>query len=356
MKTHLFRRRRGAVAVIMAMSLTVLAGVTALVVDIGAAVAEKTRLQSTVDAAVLAGGQELPSQAQAETVARQFVGKNDASTAIAASIVFPTGQTRMTLQATKRVPLFFAPVLGLDHLDVVARSTSEKVGAGGPFDFAVFSGSTLTDLAMTGIGQVVKGSVHANRNLTITGSNSSISKTAEAVKAVTKTGTNITVGAMQSGAKFVEMPDLSATVAAAAAGIGRVFTGNQTWAASAVTGSATYVKGSLSVSGAGYKSTGMVMADNHITVSGTGTLVADDANQVAFYSKTGDVIVSASNVVLNGVLYAPNGRIVLNGMNITIKGSVVAKEIVFNGSAITINRDDYPVKAVPGKHVKLVAG
>ncbi|MFN3430978.1 MAG: pilus assembly protein TadG-related protein [Candidatus Sericytochromatia bacterium] len=355
MKTHRFRRRRGAVAVIMAMSLTVLAGMAALVVDLGGAVAAKSRLQATVDAAVLAGGQELPSQAIAETVARQYVGKNDELAAITTSFTFPAGQNRMTLQATKRVPLFFAPVLGLNHLDVSARSTGERMGAGGPFDFAVFSGSTLTDLVMTGIGQTIKGSAHANRNLTLTGSNTSITKTAEAVKVVTKTGTNISVGTMQSGAKVMTMPDLSATVAAAAAGIGRVFTGNQVWAASAVTGSASYVKGSLSVSGAGYRGTGMVMADNHITVSGTGTLVSDDTNQVAFYSKSGDVIVSASNVVLNGVLYAPNGRIVLNGMNITIKGSVVAKEVVFNGSAITINRDDYPIKAVPGKHVKLVS-
>lgn len=354
MKTFAFRRRRGAVAVIVALSLTMLCGMTALVVDLGAAAAEKSRLQATLDAAVLAGGQELPSVTQAESIARQYVGKNDDPAAISAAFAFDPVKNRMTLQGTKRVPLYFAPVLGLDHLDVTARSVGERAGPGGPFDFAIFSGSTLSDLVLTSGGSNIAGSVHANRGLTITGSNIAITKTAEAATTVVKTGVNVTWGSVQNAAKVLAMPDLTAPVSAAAAAIGQVFVGNRAITASQFTGSAMYVKGGLSVTGAGYTSTGTLMADGNISLTSSGSAVSD-THQVAFYSRNGDVTLMGSNMTFNGILYAPNGRVIINGINVQVKGSVVAKEIVLNGSSIHINRDSYPAKALPGRHVKLVS-
>lgn len=354
MKTSAFRRRRGAVAVIVALSLTMLCGMTALVVDLGSAASEKSRLQATLDAAVLAGGQELPSVTQAESVARQFVGKNDDPAAITADFAFDAVNSRMTLQGTKRVPLYFAPMLGLAHLDVTARATGERTGVGGPFDFAIFSGSTVADLVLTSGGSNIAGSVHANRGLTITGSNIAITKAAEAAQSVVKTGVNVTWGSVQNAAKVLAMPDLTAPVASAAAAIGQVFVGNRAMTASQFAGSAVYVKGGLSVTGAGYKSTGTLMADGNISLTGSGALVTD-AHQVAFYSRNGDVTLMGSNMTFNGILYAPNGRVIINGINVQVRGSVVAKEVVLNGSGIHINRTDYPIKALPGRHVKLVS-
>ena len=63
---------RGQVIVLMVLMMVVLLGFAALVVDVGYAYYAHRSLQSSADAAALAGAQELPNATQAETIARQY--------------------------------------------------------------------------------------------------------------------------------------------------------------------------------------------------------------------------------------------------------------------------------------------
>lgn len=353
MTTGLVRRRRGSIAVIAALSMTMLIATAALSLDIANLIRERTRLQTAVDAAVLAGGQDLPSTAAASSTALSYLSSYYGEDGTGVSFTYDATATHMTMTKTKQVSTFFLPVIGLTSVMISATAKGEHAGVGGAFDRALFAGSATSTLSLNGTGLTIKGSVHSNQNLVFNGSPITVTKTAEAVGNISTLSSNYTAGALQAHAPSVSMPDLSDSVASAAAAANQVYNSNVALTASSFTKAPMYVKGSVTTSGTGFNATGAIMADSSITIGGSGTLMTGN-NQVAFYSKNGDVVINTSNVTINGVLYAPNGRVVFNGGNITINGSVVANQILLNGSGITINRDDYPVTSLAGRHVKLV--
>lgn len=353
MTTGLARRRRGSIAVIAALSMTMLLATAALSLDIANLIREKTRLQMAVDAAVLAGGQDLPSTAAASSTALNYLSSYYGEDGTGVSFTYDATATHMTMTKAKQVSTFFLPVIGLSSVMVSVSAQGEHAGVGGAFDRALFAGSPISTLSLNGTGLTIKGSVHSNQNLVFNGSPITVTKTAEAVGNIATMSSSYTVGSMQAHAPSVSMPDLSDSVATAAAAVNQVYTGSLTLTASSFIKAPMYVKGSVTTSGSGFNATGAIMADSTVTIGGSGALMTGNS-QVAFYSKGGDVVINTSNVTINGVLYAPSGRVVFNGSNITVNGSVVANQILLNGSGITINRDDYPVTALAGRHVKLV--
>ncbi len=68
--------QRGQSLVLVVISLTVLLGMAALVLDLGLGWYAKRQLQASVDAAALAGAQELPSSANAIARAHEYILKN----------------------------------------------------------------------------------------------------------------------------------------------------------------------------------------------------------------------------------------------------------------------------------------
>jgi hypothetical protein len=238
------------------------------------------------------------------------------------------------VKRTKDVPTAFVALAGLAKVPVSASATGELAGAGGPFDAAIFSGSQLANLSLNGSDFDIRGRVHTNRNLIFNGSNTNVTKAAEAVGTVTVNGANMAVPTRSPGSRVIDMPDLSAGVQAAAMAAGQVFQGSRLLSGTLLNTNAMYVQGAVTANGSGINVTGTVMADLSITINGGGAMVTG-TNQVAFYSRNGDVVLNGSNMTLNGVLYAPNGRVIING------------------SGTTINRDDNAIKVLGGKHVKL---
>ena len=68
--------QRGQSLVLVVISLTVLLGMAALVLDLGLGWYAKRQLQASVDSAALAGAQELPSSANAIARAHEYILKN----------------------------------------------------------------------------------------------------------------------------------------------------------------------------------------------------------------------------------------------------------------------------------------
>jgi Flp pilus assembly protein TadG len=122
----LIGNEQGNVLVLVALSMVVLCGFTALVTDVGSLFLEKSQLQKSVDAAALAGAQKLPeSQNDAVDQAIAVAAKNNVT--ITDSDV-KTGTD--TIQISKKVTkdLTFARVLGFNTADV---SAAAKVQVGG---------------------------------------------------------------------------------------------------------------------------------------------------------------------------------------------------------------------------------
>jgi hypothetical protein len=110
--------------------LTAIIGMSALVMDVGSVMIEKYRLRNSVDAAVLAGGQELPMYPDAaRSIATEYAEANGAVPGrISVEIDEDSCGIRVTAEQT--VDYKFARILGLSTKDV-SQSAYAKLGAAG---------------------------------------------------------------------------------------------------------------------------------------------------------------------------------------------------------------------------------
>ena len=100
-------------------------GSCALVVDLGVIYVNFARLQNTLDAAVLAGVQELPtSTTKAQEVAQQYAQDNGVSQL---SITFALHDLEMMVSAQKQVPAFFSRIWGLEEKTITASARARMI-------------------------------------------------------------------------------------------------------------------------------------------------------------------------------------------------------------------------------------
>ncbi|WP_028784983.1 TadE/TadG family type IV pilus assembly protein [Thalassobacillus devorans] len=115
----------GNALILVALSMVMICGFVALVIDGGSLFFEKSKLQKSLDAAVLAGAQKLQtSQFQAEAVAIEVAQKNGI-TLNGSDIETGNDYIQVTKSVTKN--LSFATVLGIPSADVAALAKA-KVG------------------------------------------------------------------------------------------------------------------------------------------------------------------------------------------------------------------------------------
>ncbi len=124
------KNERGQAIVLMTLSLVVILGMAALVLDVGNWFHTKRRLQGTADAAALAGAQQLPNDPSgAQAMALSYANKNGGDVAGAnitvTSTVLPNDT--ISVRARKTAPGFFSGVLGISSADIDARAKA-RVG------------------------------------------------------------------------------------------------------------------------------------------------------------------------------------------------------------------------------------
>ncbi|MGZ4315816.1 MAG: pilus assembly protein TadG-related protein [Gaiellaceae bacterium] len=124
------RDERGQAIVLMTLSLVVIMGMAALVLDVGNWYHTKRRLQGTADAAALAGAQLLPNdssgaQSQALTYANKNGGDVAGANITVTSTVLPNDT--ISVRARRTDPGIFSGILGIAGADIDARAKA-RVG------------------------------------------------------------------------------------------------------------------------------------------------------------------------------------------------------------------------------------
>jgi hypothetical protein len=193
-----FIRRRGQTVVFIALSLFVLLGAAAFAVDWGLITFTKHQLQNFVDAAALAGAQELPNASNARQKATENYARNYANNFNLASpptpqpisctdpissatvcyrigtdevqLTTPYGSppspNRLHVRACRNVSLFFARLLGMSSRRVCAEAVARRGGTLFPRGLVVLDGSGNQALFMQGNARltVYNGSIIVNSN------------------------------------------------------------------------------------------------------------------------------------------------------------------------------------------------
>jgi Flp pilus assembly protein TadG len=114
----------GQAIVMLAISLTVIMGMAALVLDVGSWFRTDRRLQQTADAAALAGAQMLPNPGQATSTALSYANQNGGNVLgsdITVSKTFTANDT-ITVKAQKDDAGFFSKIFGLDSTTIKAEA------------------------------------------------------------------------------------------------------------------------------------------------------------------------------------------------------------------------------------------
>src|SRR5687767_13533112 len=120
-------RERGSV-VLAALSIIIFVSMAALVVDFGMLLVSRTELSKAVDAAALAGAQELPDKPSARTFAKRYVGLNVSPARDAgpvSTVTFPASNI-IRVRATMNPPAFFSKVMGFTDFTVGAFAEATR--------------------------------------------------------------------------------------------------------------------------------------------------------------------------------------------------------------------------------------
>lgn len=119
------RKPKGQMLVIMALVMVGLLAVVALSVDVGWLYFEWQLLQRADDAAVTSGAYYLPDDsALAKTTASTYAEDNGILATEIASNTVAAGNQSISMQISRKVPLFFAGVIGLKNATLTVNSTA----------------------------------------------------------------------------------------------------------------------------------------------------------------------------------------------------------------------------------------
>lgn len=99
-----------------------------------------------------------------------------------------------------------------------------------------------------------------------------------------------------------------------------------------------YVSGKLTLDEVKLKGQGYVTAEDTIKCHLIQNENSDD-DYVVFYSKDGDIIISGSELTINGIIYAPNGKVIFNVKKLTVNGGIYAEDVEFNGTELSLNKN-----------------
>jgi Flp pilus assembly protein TadG len=124
------KSERGQAFVLVAVAMVMCLGMAALVLDVGNWFRDKRRLQGTVDAAALAGAQQLPDDsAGAQSQALTYANKNGGDVAGANIVISSQYQPNDTIAVTgqRNDPGIFTKVIAIPGADITARAKA-RVG------------------------------------------------------------------------------------------------------------------------------------------------------------------------------------------------------------------------------------
>lgn len=140
----------GQAVVILVVMLVVLLGMAAMVVDVGYAYYVQRSLQASVDAAALAGAQELPNPGNAVSRAHEYSGSagaknyrsnipgiNTVVTTKCISVAPCAPVNAIVVTESVTIPTKFARVLGIDNFTANAKATACNPCASAPLDVVI---------------------------------------------------------------------------------------------------------------------------------------------------------------------------------------------------------------------------
>lgn len=359
-----FAKERGSASIILAISISVLMAFSAIVIDVGRVALEKQSLQNALDAASLAGAQELPGNTvKAEQMAVTYFEQNGYAKESIQNVEFINFNKKIRISAIQTVGYTFAKIFeNGGNATVSVSASAQKSSVFDSFSYTLFSGSDMDLLQFKG-QNIIYGNVH---------SNNSIKNAAEVTGVVTAVNTIDSkvhaTGGIIEGSAYVTMPDINEVKNLATFidqstlinNYGATYTANKNEYAMSdeqlnallIMYPTVLINGNLVINGSGVNSTGSIITAGDIVFNGSNVTMTSSAS-VCFCSLNGDITFNGGNGNVNGILYAPMGTITLNGSGGIFYGSIVGDLVTCDGG-INLSYDAKAANSVPLTITRLV--
>jgi len=157
----LYKNEKGSASIILTVSITVLLAFAVVGVDVGLITFERARLSNALDAAALAGAQELPgSTSEAIHVARSYLTANSITLSDATVIVDSDGKG-LQIASTKTFNTIFGPLINRNSVSV---SVESKVRVGSVSKVRSGIRPLVIESQVLGYGQLVDLKLNAADN------------------------------------------------------------------------------------------------------------------------------------------------------------------------------------------------
>lgn len=327
-----FGRRDGQVLPLMAIGIPVLIGMAGISITVGTLYFGEAKLQNAVDAAALAGAQEMATGDPNAPGDQASLITLDDPISTQPSVV--TQAHTVVATATANIPGSFAALFGHKYFTIHARAVAQY-GPGAAFNYAVFQGTTSPKPPLTFNGNdTVNGNVHSNTNITLRGSNT-ITGVVNAVGTISDDGSNST-GSLQSNQPDITMPQWSMpappSVSSAATTTSITLNGGQTlngnWIVSGnvvINGSDNTINGSIETIDGG-----------SITINGSNNVIN---GSLLATGGAGGIAVNGGSNTITGSVYTEGGGSITYGGNDTVDGATEIVNTTSTAATITLNGD-----------------
>ncbi len=383
----LYRSEFGAVAVVVALCLTVLMGCTAFAVDYGMLAVGKQKLQNAADAAALAGAADLAAGKSSQPVAQSIREYCEANACHPDSedfeMTYEIRGNALTVTLTRRIRMGFSAVItGQYTRTVQASATAEAVTIFGSCPYAMFAGRKIEDdgsgITISGNNIQINGNIHSNSDISMPNAVLAPGAVATAVRHVRPssagwTGNSIAVD-MPSFSSFEKGLNQKSDVVEYAGNVVKKSkdgfaallseaeekyvsaTGTRDYLTEGLTihisGNLTFNGNDSTIYSANYPIT--LVVDGDITLNGT-SLDSTEEFPACIMSRSGNITVNGGGATYTGILYAPKGRITVNGNDAAFVGRIVAQDICKSGGKITVTYYEDSDRFLPVTKVHLIA-
>lgn len=323
-KMKLLSNEKGQMMIVFALGFAVLCGVVGMSIDAGRMYWERSKLQTALDAACLAGAEDLPDQSKAIDTLKIYAEKNgliiqdgavEFQTELKDSDINSPNKGLIRASASRQVNLTFMPMLGFSEKRVVARSAAAKKGDP-VFDYVIFNGSEDVPLNIfkTGGGATsqvdITGSVHSNCEIVFEVRRPDTIVFHDGVCESNGTITPAGIAHTNTSSGILPMPDYEQRMYDEAYAAGNIIDDPADIDWDDVDWSRPiWIDGNITLTDQQMFEGCIIIATGTINIT-TGPLHGTEGKDIFIYSTDGDIVIDNNNFQdASGIIYAPKGDI-----------------------------------------------
>ena len=231
------------------------------------------------------------------------------------------------------------------------RSVGSGANSENAFDYAIFNGSSDSVLSMNANSLKVQGDIHSNGGFVYRGNEIEVVGTIEAgndnlIISVSDPDYKDKIGKTNPYTDPVELPQIVSEIRDEIREDAAVYSGYTSFQNTILSGNAI-VNGDVGIySSSCSVQNSVIVASGNIQM-GLDYLSSADGGTLFLCSENGNIQINASSSELKGILYAPNGYVMITG-DLNLKGRIIAKQIYNYGSNLTVTASEDDLEILDG--------